>query len=109
MTTEETKYYSAAVVFESNNPAPDYDTLYEEQVILLRATSQAEAEAKVRQYAEDGKHSYQNIYGETITITPKRILTVYESFYELSELEKGTEVYSRFFRDYAAYEGFERS
>ena len=109
MTTEEARYYSAIVVFESNNPAPDDDTLYEEQVILLRATSRAEAEAKASQYAEDGKHSYQNIYGETITITPKRILTVCESFYDATELDKGTEVYSRFFRDYAAYEGFERS
>lgn len=94
-------------MFESNSPAPEHPPLYEERIILLRATSDADAIERAKQYADSEQFSYQNAYGETITVTSKRLLEVTCSLYEPAALEQGTEVYSRHFRDYAVYESFE--
>ena len=45
-TDKSTQCYSAVLIFESSCPAPDYDRLYEEQIVLLRATSVEEAREK---------------------------------------------------------------
>ena len=109
MTTEEsaTQYYSAVLVFESSSPAPGYAPLYEEQIVLFVASSEAEARAKAIAYGQQEEFSYQNCYGETIFVTFKQLVEVQSSLYEGEQIEAGTEVYSRYFRDYAAYEAFE--
>ena len=109
MTTEEsaTQYYSAVLVFESSSPALGYAPLYEEQIVLFVASSEADARAKAITYGQQEEFSYQNCYEETITISFKQLVEVQSSLYEGEQLEAGTEVYSRHFRDYAAYEAFE--
>ena len=61
MTTEEKRdeYYAAVLIFESRCPAPDYAPLFEEQVVLLRASSEEDAKAKVEQYAKGEAFSYK--------------------------------------------------
>lgn len=109
MTTEEKKseYYAAVLIFESRCPAPDDEPLYEEQIVLIRATSAADAEAKAKAYAKTEEISYQNGYGEMVTISTKRLLEVTCSMYVPEAIDQGSEVYGRYFRDYAAYEAFE--
>ena len=106
-TDKSTQCYSAVLIFESSCPAPDYDRLYEEQLVLLRATSIEEAREKANAYGKQAEHSYENGYGETITISFKQLVDVQQSLYEGEPISTGSEVYSRYFRDYSAYEHFE--
>lgn len=102
-----TRYYSAVLVFENSSPAPDHPPLYEEQIVLLVASSEEDARAKALAYGTGEEFSYQNCYGETITVSFKLLLDVRSSLYEGEPIGAGTEVYGRYFRDYAAYEAFE--
>lgn len=106
-TEKETQYYSAVLIFESSCPAPDYDVLYEEQIILIAANSKEQARGKAIAYGKQEEHSYQNCYDETITVSFKQLIRVQSSLYEDEAISTGTEVYSRYFRDYTAYEAFE--
>ena len=109
MKTEEkaTQYYAAVVIFENNSPAADYEPLYEETVVLITAGSEAVATEKALAYGKASEFSYNNCYGETITVSFKLLLEVTEVIDELKDFDKGIEVYGRYFRDYAAYEAFE--
>lgn len=109
MNTEEqaTAFYSAVVVFENSSPAPGHPTLYEEEVILMTAESEEEAQAKAISYAKASEFCYKNGYDETITVSFKLLLEVQSLSGELEDLNTGVAVYGRFFRDYDAYEAFE--
>ena len=102
-----TQYYAAVVIFENNSPAADYEPLYEETVVLIAAESEEIATEKALVYGKASEFSYDNCYGETITVSFKLLLEVKEVIDELKDFDKGVEIYYRYFEDYAAYEAFE--
>ncbi len=93
-------YYAAVVVIEMTVNAPDDKPLYEERFLFIRATSEQEAREKVLQYTVQPLR-YQNQYGETVTWTFKELISVQQMVKD--EIVDGTELFSRFFRNYDAY------
>jgi hypothetical protein len=72
---------------------------------LIKAGSLEEATEKAAQLVGQARHTYKNVDGDTITWTCRRIYHVEEMFDDA--LTDGGEMYSRGFRDLAAYEHFE--
>jgi hypothetical protein len=99
------KLYVAVLVAESSSDAPDYQPLYEESLVLIHAGSDAEAAARAKAVGTEVETSYVNDTGESITWTLKHVLDVNRTLTD--ELEDGTTLYSRHFRDYDSYRRFE--
>ncbi|MGM0554773.1 MAG: DUF4288 domain-containing protein [Myxococcota bacterium] len=98
-------YYFAFVIEKSSSNAPDYEPLYMESAVLVRAASEKAARNKLEQSA--GTHSYENEFGETITWTLRKIVEVKSVLYD--SLDEITELGARTFTDFDAYEKFESS
>ena len=93
-------FYIAVIVYESSSDAPNDQPLYEETFMLIHASSQENAEQQAAQLVNK-PHSYQNQYGQTITWSFKQIVVVQPALND--EFTNGTELFSRFFRNYEAY------
>jgi len=93
-------FYVAVVVIESNIDNPTYQPLYEERFLLIKATSEEDASEKAIQQSNEPL-SYQNQYGETVTWTFKEVVEAKEVDYD--KIADGTEIFTRFFRNYEAY------
>jgi len=93
-------YYVGVVVIESVVNASGDRPLYEERFLFVKAASEQEARAKVLQYSVQPV-SYQNQYAETVTWTFKELVGVNQMVKD--EIIDGTELFSRFFRNYDAY------
>ena len=98
------KMYAAVLVYESSSAAAGYEPLYEETVTIISATSRDHATEKASEFGVARQSTYENEDGETITWSLKHLVDVSEIQDELSD---GSEVYTRHFRDYAAYRTFE--
>ena len=98
-------FYVAVLLYESSSDAPSYEPLYEECFVLIRASTQEEAEARARAHAQQNEQSYQNADGETIRWRPKRVIDVNAVLDDA--LVDGAELYARHFRDLEAYSRFE--
>jgi hypothetical protein len=98
-------FYIAVVVYESSSDAPGYQKLFEENYVLVKASSDEDARQKALQLAQKGKQTYKNEYQESITWTLKHIVDVSPVLSE--NFEHGAELYTRFFRNYPAYVAFE--
>lgn len=99
-----TAMYAAVLVYETSSTTAGYEPLYEETVTLISATSRDHAEEKAREFGGARRTTYENEDGETITWSLKHLVDVSEIQDDLSD---GAEVYTRHFRDYAAYRTFE--
>ncbi|MCC2391087.1 DUF4288 domain-containing protein [Bacillus pacificus] len=99
--------YAVKLLFESvhsGEPDPpkidedyekkDCDTLFEESIILVKAHSLEEAHALGEQIAIHSEHTYDNMYGEQITWTFRKVLHVFEL--DNTPFETGKELYARF-------------
>ena len=84
---------------------PFYQKLYEEDYVLVQASSDEDARQKALQLAQKGQHSYKNEYQEKITWTLKHVLDVAPVLSE--KFEHGAELYARHIRNYEAYVAFE--
>lgn len=102
---EHSQRYIAIVVYESSSPAPDYKPLFEECWSIVEANSEEHARQKTQTLAQAGEHSYQNQYGETITVRLKQIVDV--ALILDQSMSDGADLYARFFRNYQAYCEFE--
>ncbi|MFI6144691.1 DUF4288 domain-containing protein [Streptomyces sp. NPDC051109] len=91
----------AAASATSGSRAP----LYRESFVLLTARTEDEARSKARAHGEGLETSYRNERGELITWTFRQLVDVAELPAE--RLGDGTELYTRHFRDFAAYAAFE--
>jgi Domain of unknown function (DUF4288) len=98
-------FYIAVVVYESSSNAPDYQKLYEEDYVLVQASSDEGAQQKASQIAQQKQTTYKNEQGENITWTLKHILDVSPVLSE--NFEHGSELYACFFHNYQAYVAFE--
>lgn len=99
------KRYTAVILYVATAPALDEAPLYEEEVVLIEAHSEAEAKHKAIEYAKQQETSYKNGDGETIVNTFKGIVDVQRMID--AEMAHGSTLYVRHFRDYQAYESFE--
>lgn len=79
--------------------------LHEESFVLLTADSLDEARVKAEARGRADEHEYTNADGEQVRWTLTELVDVAEVADR--ELGDGAEVYSRYFRDYAAYRRFE--
>ncbi|WP_242229209.1 DUF4288 domain-containing protein [Bacillus cereus group sp. BfR-BA-01329] len=98
--------YAVKLLFESvhsGEPNPpkidedyekDRDTLFEESIILVKASSLEEAHALGEQIAIQSEHMYDNMYGEQVTWTFRKLLHVFEL--DETPFETGKELYARF-------------
>lgn len=98
--------YAVKLLFESvhsGEPDPtkmdehyeeNHDTLFEESIILVKAHSLKEAHALGEQIAIQSEHTYDNMYGEQITWTFRKLLHVFEL--DDTPFETGKELYARF-------------
>ncbi|QBD83167.1 DUF4288 domain-containing protein [Ktedonosporobacter rubrisoli] len=97
-------FYIAVLLYESAADAQDYQPLYEECFILVKAATREEAEKQAIAYAGQ-PYSYTNEYGEKITWSLKRIVDINKVLDD--QLNGVSELYARHFRNYAAYRLFE--
>lgn len=105
MENTEQSFYIAVILYESSSDTPDYQPLYEECFVLIRAISLEEAKKKALSHARKQEGSYQNPYGQTITWFIKQILDINSVLDD--KCEDVTELYARHFRNYEAYCSFE--
>ena len=105
MANTEQSFYIAVIIYESSSDIPDYQPLYEECFVLIRAISLEEAKKKALSHAQKQEGSYQNPYEQTITWFIKQIVDVNNVLYDIGE--DVTELYARHFRNYEAYCSFE--
>ena len=103
-TEKQDSRYAAVIIFESSSNAPNYESLYEEEIIMIHAISKEDAKVKAIAYAKAAEHSYKNEADETINVTFKTLVDV-QSMIEASDDVQT--LYFRHFRDYPAYEAFE--
>ena len=98
--------YAVKLLFESvhsGEPDPtkidehyeeNHDTLFEESIILVKASSLEEAPALGEQIAIQSEHTYVNMYDEQITWKFRKVLHVFEL--DDTPFETGKELYARF-------------
>ena len=98
-------YYAAVLVFEASSDQANHQPLYEESVVLVKAASEEDAEELAIQLGNSQETSYQNQDGQTINHRFKCLLEV--QAIQDGWIKHGSTIYSRHFRDYAAYENFE--
>jgi Domain of unknown function (DUF4288) len=100
--------FVAIVIFKSESDNPNYIPLYEETISLVDAQTLDEAEKKVQMYAKSYQTSFQNKEGQTISWKAHKIVDVNQVLAdEVETNEPVTELYSRHFRNYEAYQTFE--
>jgi hypothetical protein len=97
--------YVAVVLMGSSADAADYEPLYEECFLLVHARSADEAAARGERLGREQETSYRNDVGETITWRLLRVVDVSPVLSD--ELEDGSTLYARHFRDYESYRRFE--
>lgn len=98
--------YIAILLYESHSPAStDYRPLYQEDVVLLYADSEDAAKERAAQHGRAQETTYRNADGETISVALKHVVDVNPVLD--ADLSQDADLYSRHFRDYAAYQRFE--
>lgn len=103
--TTEPEFYLAVLVLESSADSADYRPLYEESFVLIKAESREEADEKATEYGKQQESSYPDEHHELITWKLKQVVEVKPV--EDATFDDGSELYSRFFRNYAGYQAFE--
>jgi Domain of unknown function (DUF4288) len=103
-TSQQESLYIALILFESSSNVPDRKPLYQECFVLIKANSLEEAKGKILVYGRGQEGSYQNENKEIITWSLKHVVDVNSVLYDLNN---GTELYARHFRNYQAYCLFE--
>lgn len=98
-------FYIAVIAYEFSSDAPHYQPLYREDFVLIKASSQEDAQQKTLQLAQKQETAYKNEQGENITLTLKHVIDVSPALSE--NFEHGADLYARHFRNYQAYVAFE--
>ena len=98
-------FYLAVLVTEATKEDGAGEPLYEESFVLLTAESDEEAGEKAAEYGKQQETSYRNENGDLVTWKLKHVVDVRKV--EDATFDDGSELYSRFFRNYDAYRSFE--
>jgi hypothetical protein len=75
--------------------------LYQENFVLVHAPDERSARERVERRARDAETGYLNDRGQTVTWRLKAVVDVKEA--EDTDLAKDADLYTRHFRDWAAY------
>lgn len=95
MTEETASWFGARLLFESVHPEETVDEpLFEEQIILVRALDEAEAERKALEAGAGAEHEYKNVYGKRVVWTFRELLDLVMLYKD--EIVDCGEVYSSF-------------
>ncbi|GGW86603.1 DUF4288 domain-containing protein [Streptomyces caelestis] len=102
--------YIALVVMEATTSSPaaageEEQPLYQENIVLVHATDERSARERVERRARQAETSYVNDRQETVTWQLRAIVDVKEA--EDTDLGRDADLYTRHFRDWAAYERVE--
>ena len=90
-------WFAAKLLFKSiHTSVPETDPVREEQIVLIRATTENEAKTKATKRGEQGEHGYKTVTGD---MTTWKFDSVYIHRIEDAELIDGTEIFSRFLKD----------
>ncbi|MDZ8186838.1 MAG: DUF4288 domain-containing protein [Nostoc sp. ChiSLP02] len=101
-------FYIAVILYESSSDALNYQPLYQECFVLIKATSLEKAKEKAVTYGKKQEVSYKNEEGETITWSLKQVIDVNSVLYDdFDSASNGLDLYARHFRNYEAYHSFE--
>ncbi|GAA2798114.1 DUF4288 domain-containing protein [Crossiella cryophila] len=95
--------YCAVIILSAH--IGDTATLHQENIVLLDADSLESARARAQAHGRAGEHEYRNGDGELVVWRLTAVVDVAEV--DDQALGDGAEVYTRHFRDYAAYRRFE--
>jgi hypothetical protein len=100
--------YIAIILSKSFSDKPDYQPLYQESFVLIKAASLEEAKTKALNYGKNENVSYTNENGEVITWSLQQIVDVNSVLDDdFDAAEDGVDLYTRHFRNYDAYQSFE--
>ncbi|MFN6571580.1 MAG: DUF4288 domain-containing protein [Dendronalium sp. ChiSLP03b] len=101
-------FYIAIILYKSSSDKPDYQPLYQESFVLIKATSLESAKDKAWNHGKNESVSYTNENGETITWSLQQVVDVNSVLYDdFDSSEDGVDLYARHFRNYKAYHSFE--
>ena len=101
-------FYIAIILYKSSSDKSDYQPLYQESFILIKAASLEEAKLQAWNYGKNESVSYTNENGETITWSLQQIVDVNSVLYDdFNSSEDIVDLYARHFRNYEAYRSFE--
>ncbi|TCP56292.1 uncharacterized protein DUF4288 [Tamaricihabitans halophyticus] len=95
-----TEHYIAVLLLRADQEG-EVGPLYQESFTLLTAESEEEARGKALSIGKRREHSYQADDGTLISWKLDHVVDVCVAVDD--ELTDGAELYSRYFRDYAAY------
>lgn len=88
-------WFAANIILESSHPEErQYRKLYEQRIILVRATTIEEAWQKATVYGEAAREEYRNPNDKTVIWAMREILDVKELFED--SIGDGSEVYYSF-------------
>lgn len=99
------EFYVAVLVLESTSELEGHTPLYEESFVLLKAESDDEAQEKARSYGKQQEVSYEDENHRLVTWKLKQVAEVKQL--EDATFDDGSELFSRFFRNYSAYQSFD--
>jgi hypothetical protein len=101
-------FYIAIILYKSSSDKPDYQPLYQESFVLIKANSLEQAKAKALNHGNNESVSYTNETGETITWSLQQVVDVNSVLYDdFDSAEDAIDLYARHFRNYEAYHSFE--
>lgn len=69
-------FYIAIILYKSSSDQHDYQPLYQESFVLIKAASLEEAKLKAWNYGKNESVSYTNENGETITWSLQQVIGV---------------------------------
>jgi Domain of unknown function (DUF4288) len=107
-TNKPESFYIAIILYKSSSDAPNYQPLYQESFVLIKAASLESAQAKALNHGKNESVSYTNEYGETITWSLQQVVDVNSVLYDnFDSSEDVVDLYTRHFHNYEAYQSFE--
>lgn len=105
LSATEPGFYLAVLVTESSSDVPGHTPLYEESFVLVKAESETEAHEKAIDLGKQQEFSFRDQNDELVHWKLKHVVEV--KAVEDETFDDGSEIYSRFFRDYSGYRAFE--
>ncbi|GAX41053.1 hypothetical protein NIES4075_20210 [Tolypothrix sp. NIES-4075] len=101
-------FYIAIILYKSSSDKPDYQPLYQESFVLVKASSLESAKEKAIKHGKNENVSYTNENGETITWSLQQVVDVNSVLDDdFDSSEDCVDLYARHFRNYEAYQSFE--
>ncbi|MEA5622638.1 DUF4288 domain-containing protein [Nostoc sp. UHCC 0251] len=67
-------FYIAKILYKSSSDKPDYQPLYQESFVLIKAAFLEEAKVKALNYSKNETVSYTNENGEIITWSLQQVI-----------------------------------